>query len=379
MLINKLNHAGGAERAMVALATHLPRDRFQVVVATTRRDNGPLLDSILADGIPHLALDRRSRLDVVPFRRFVAFLRDERIDVVHAHMFGSNLWASIFGRLAGVPAVIAHEQTWSYEGDPVRRFLDGHVIGRLADAFVAVSERDRDRMIDLEGVPAEKIVLLPNPYVPRPDVRSVDVRRQLGLAADAPVVATVAVLRPQKALHVLLEAFAQLSSSIPDARLVIGGDGECRKALEQRARELGLARRVHFLGWWQDVGGLLEAAEVAAMSSDYEGSPLFALECMAHGTPLVSTDVGNVGSLLGDGRGVVIVPRRDPSALAGAIASLLHDPARRAAQAAAAAKRLPRYQIANVAAEFGELYERLVAQAEVRRSPRTAPPHNWAV
>ena len=379
MLVDRLNHGGGAERAMVALAKHLPQDRFQVVVATTRRDNGPLLDSILADGIPHLALDRRGRLDVVPFRRLVAFLRGQRIDVVHAHMFGSNFWGSILGRLAGVPAVIAHEQTWSYEGEPVRRFLDGHVIGRLADAFVAVSERDRDRMIDLEGVPAEKIVLLPNPYVPRPDVRTVDVRQQLGLAPDAPVVATVAVLRPQKALHVLLEAFAQLSSSIPDATLVIGGDGECRAALEQRARELGLARRVHFLGWWQDVGGLLEAAQVAAMSSDYEGSPLFALECMAHGTPLVSTDVGNVGSLLGDGHGVVIVPRRDPSALAGALESLLRDPARSAAQAAAAATRLPRYEIANVAAEFGELYERLVAQAKVRRSPRTSAPDNGPV
>ena len=160
---------------------------------------------------------------------------------------------------------------------------------------------------------------------------------------------------------------------------MIGGDGECRRALEQRARELGLARRVHFLGWWQDVGGLLESAHVAAMSSDYEGSPLFALECMAHGTPLVSTDVGNVGSLLGDGHGVVIVPRRDPSALAGALESLLHDPARRAAQAAAAAKRLPRYEIANVAAEFGELYERLVAQAKVRRSPRTRAPNNGPV
>ena len=76
---------------------------------------------------------------------------------------------------------------------------------------------------------------------------------------------------------------------------------------------------------------------------------------------------------------VVIVPRRDPSALAGALESLLHDPARRAAQAAAAAKRLPRYEIANVAAEFGELYERLVAQAKVRRSPRTRAPNNGPV
>lgn len=380
MLINKLDEGGGggAERAMVALATHLPLDHFEVTVATTRFARGLLLETVQAHGIPCLVLDRRGRLDVAPFRRLVTYLRTRRIDVVHAHMFGSNFWGSICGRLAGVPAVIAHEHTWAYEGEPVRRFVDGRVIGRLADAFVAVSQRDRSRMIDLEGVPAEKIVVLPTPFVPRPDVRTVDVRQQLGLAPDAPVVASVAVLRPQKALHVLLEAFAQLSGSIPDARLVIGGDGECREALEKRARELGLARRVHFLGWWQDVGGLLESAHVAAMSSDYEGSPLFALECMAHRTPLVSTDVGNVGNVLGDGHGVVIVPRRDPSALAAALGSLLRDPARRAAQAAAAAERLSRYEIANVAVEFGELYERLVARAVARRSPTMSASDNGA-
>ena len=186
MLINKIGRGGGAERAMIALATHLPRDRFEVTVATTRPTGGPLLESLLAEGIPYLALDRAGRFDVAPFRRLVAFLRHQPIDVVHAHMFGSNLWGSILGRIAGVPVVIAHEQTWSYEGQPLRRFLDGHVIGRLADVFVAVSERDRQRMIDLEGVPAEKIVVLPNPYVPRPDGPSIDYRRHLQIASDAP-------------------------------------------------------------------------------------------------------------------------------------------------------------------------------------------------
>ena len=111
---------------------------------------------------------------------------------------------------------------------------------------------------------------------------------------------------------------------------------------------------------------MLEAADVAAMSSDYEGMPLFALECMASGTPLVSTDVGNVADLLGDVDGVVIVPRRDPSALAAALEGLLRDPQRRAAQAAAAAERLPRYEIDNVAREFAELYERLLGRNGAR-------------
>jgi glycosyltransferase involved in cell wall biosynthesis len=180
-------------------------------------------------------------------------------------------------------------------------------------------------------------------------------------------VATVAVLRPQKALDVLLDAFAEVSASIPDAVLAIGGDGECRPALEQHARDLGISEKVRFLGWWEDVGGLLEAADVAAMSSDFEGAPLFAIECMAHMAPLVSTDVGNVAETFGDGSGVVVVPPRDPAAMAHAIAELLRDPARRAAQARAAAARLSKYEIDNVTREFVGLYDRLGETAPKRR------------
>ena len=184
------------------------------------------------------------------------------------------------------------------------------------------------------------------------------------------MIATVAVLRPQKALDVLLDAFAEVLTTAPDAVLVIGGDGERRDALEQRARELGIDDRVRFLGWWQDVGGLLEAADVAVISSDYEGAPLFALECMAHGAPLVSTDVGNIRELLGDGEGVMLVPPRDPPSMARAITALLVDPERRARQVRVAAERLPAFEIDSVTREFVGLYDRLVAAAPAARRLR---------
>lgn len=384
MLVNKLNYGGGAERALAALATHLPRERFDVAIATTRPTAGPLLDSLRARGIPHLDLRRRGRFDVAAFWRLAAFLRRERIDVLHAHMFGSNLWGSLFGRLTGVPAVIAHEQTWSYQGQALRKFLDGYVIARLADAFVAVSERDRQRMIKLEGVPAEKIVLLPNPYVPREREaeHSLDVRERFAIPAAAPVVGTVAVLRPQKALHVLVDAFHALSERLPEARLVIGGHGPCGPELERQAARLGIGDRVHFAGYLEDVAAFLRSVDVAAMSSDYEGSPLFALECMAHRTPLVSTDVGNIAEILGDGHGVQIVPRGDADALAHALEELLRDPAKRAAQSDLAATRLRPYEIDSVVREFAGLYEELVERGRTRRSftphrqSLPAPPRN---
>jgi glycosyltransferase involved in cell wall biosynthesis len=263
--------------------------------------------------------------------------------------------------MAGVPVVIAHEHSWSYEGEPLRRFLDGHVIGRLADAFVAVSERDRQRMIDLEHVPAEKIVVLPNPYVPRPVEQSIDLRAQLRIPADVPLIGTVAVLRAEKALDVLIDAFAQLSHSMPEARLVIAGGGSIRQALEAQAHGLGMADRIHFLGWCEDVAGVLDALDVAALSSDREGAPLFAIECMAHRVPLVSTDVGNVGALLGDGEGVTLVPTRDPSALAAALEGLLRNPARRRAQVEVAAQRFHGFEVEQVTDQFSALYERLMA------------------
>ncbi|MEA2295731.1 MAG: hypothetical protein QOE86_3370 [Solirubrobacteraceae bacterium] len=365
-LVDILPRGGGAERLLTGIATHLPRDRFEVVVATTRPTDGPLLHAVLDAGLDHVALDRRHTLDPDSFRRLLALMRERQFDVLHAHKFGSNVWGTLFGRLARVPVVIAHEHTWSYEGRPVRRIVDGQFIGRYADAFVAVSTRDRDRMISVEGVPPDKIVLMPNAYIPRPGVAVGDLRAELGLDASVPLVGTASVFRPQKALWVLLEAFARVLRSRPDARLVLAGGGPTEDALRRLAAERGIADSVHFLGYRQDMTGFLRAIDVAAMSSDFEGTPLLLFECMAHGTPLVATDVGGIRDVLEDGRSVSLVPRRDPVALAGAIEALLRDAARRDQMARAAAEQLPRYEIDQVAEEFAALYERLLARSTRR-------------
>ncbi len=94
-------------------------------------------------------------------RPLVSLLRSERIDVLHSHQFGSNLWASILGRMAGTPVVIAHEHNWSFEGQPLRRVLDRHVIATRADAFLAVSRQTRQAMIELEGIDPEQVRFVP--------------------------------------------------------------------------------------------------------------------------------------------------------------------------------------------------------------------------
>jgi glycosyltransferase involved in cell wall biosynthesis len=295
----------------------------------------------------------------------VALIRRERFDILHAHMFGSNLWGTLIGRACGVPVLIAHEHTWSYEGDPLRKLLDGRVIGRLATRFIAVSSLDAERMVSIEHVPAEKVVMIPNAYVPRPDQVDSDLRAELGIERTTPLIAVISILRPQKALSVMLDAFADVLARLPDAYLAIAGDGECRAELELQSKRLGLTERVRFLGVRADIDAILRAADVAAMSSDFEGTPLVAYECIANRTPLVATAVGGLLDIVEDGRTGLLVPPRDPPALARALTSLLTDPPRRERIAAAAAEQWDRFTIEAVAGRFGALYETLAGEAGI--------------
>ena len=238
-VIDRAVDCGGAERFAVGLAQHLPRERIEPWLCSTRGGEADFANEIAASGIPHIMLGRTAKWDVHRLRGLVALLRRERFDVLHAHMFGSNLWSSLLGRACHVPVIIAHEHSWSYSGDPLRMWLDRHVIGRFATRFIAVSPLDAERMIALEHVPAEKVMFIPTAYIPRVGGPRPDIRIELGLAPDTPLIGVVAVLRPEKALSVLLQAYVLLLGRVPSAHLVIAGQGECRSELEDRARDSG--------------------------------------------------------------------------------------------------------------------------------------------
>jgi glycosyltransferase involved in cell wall biosynthesis len=362
--------AGGAEHVAARTAIHLDRARFEPTLCTTRliAPTGPLLDELRDAGIPVLQLRRRGRFDLASWRPLVAQLRHDRVDILHSHMFGANVWGTILGRLTRVPVVIAHEHSWTFEGQPMRRFLDRELIGRGATAYVAVSDADRKKMIEIEGVPAAKVHVLQNGIPPLRPPSGKDVRAELGIDRDVPLVGSVGELHVQKAFDVLFDTAARLRNRFPSLEVIVAGEGSDRPRLERHIRELGLERTVHLLGRREDVPDVLASLDIAVCCSDREGSPLSVMEYMASGLPIVATRVGGIPDLIDDGVHGLLVPPRDADALANALARLLDDETLSARLAANARERQEReFVLAAAVRRTEELYELLVASRRARR------------
>jgi glycosyltransferase involved in cell wall biosynthesis len=384
ILSNMLTPAGGAERLAGQIAMRLDPDRFERTLCVTRWEPGDEIDrpavaqfkaELEAAGVELILIERQRKTDLAAMRPLWERLRSGKIDVIHAHKHGSNVWATALGRAARVPVVIAHEHTWSFEGQPLRRLIDRELIARGSDAFIAVSRRDRQRMVEVERIAPRDVLFLPN-GIPGDELDAThDLREELGIEPGDPVIGTVAVLRPQKALDVLVRAAALLAGEFPRLRVLVAGDGPERDRLEALVDELGVGEVVELLRTRTDIPELLATVDVAVSCSLFEGSPLAVMEYMAAGKPVVASRVGGLPDLIEDGVHGLLVEPGDPEGLAAALGELLRDPERAAEMGRRGRERQrSEFELDVMVRRLEELYETLLESSNGSRRPRRGAP-----
>jgi len=324
-LITELD-VGGAQTALLRLLAGLDRDHFSPTVACLYNGDATVARQIRALGIPVTDLGMTARWRWDAFWRLYRLLRRERPTILHTWMFHANVPGRVLGRLAGVPIIISSERTMGQERR--WRYWLNRITDPLTDRVVCVSQRVADFAARTIGISRAKLVVIPN-GIPLENFEPGDrsrARTDLGISPTACVVGTVGRLQPVKGTSYLLEAFAHLAPGYAEAILLLVGDGPQRTQLEEMAQRLGVSERVHFLGNRSDVCRLLQAMDVFVLASIWEGMPNAALEAMAVGLPVVATAVGGTPEAVADGETGLLVPSRDPDALAQAIARLLRDP-----------------------------------------------------
>ena len=181
-------------------------------------------------------------------------------------------------------------------------------------------------MIELQKISPETAVFVANgiPALPPPSGR--DLRAELGIGPEDPVVTTVGFLRRPKTMDVLAEAAARIAPRFPGLKVLIVGEGDDRPVYEALIERLGMQDTVKLLGLRSDVPDLLAASNVAVLSTNHEGSPLSVMEYMDAGLPVVASRVGGIPDLIDDGVHGLLVEPQDPAGLGDAIARVLGDP-----------------------------------------------------
>jgi glycosyltransferase involved in cell wall biosynthesis len=363
---------GGTERQFANLVRNHDRQLFEPHIACLRR-RGAFLDVVeeLDCPIVEYPVTSLRRPGALPHQyRLYRYLRKHRIDIVHGFGFYGNFFSIPVAKAARVPVAIASVRdigaAWSGTQREVEKWCC-----HLADGIVTNAEAVKERVSSL-GVRNRKIAVVGNGVdierFSRPE-RGASIRVDLSIPDDAIVVGTISRIEWVKGLEFFIEASAIVARRSPKAWFLVVGDAlpnekdqAYKRAVQSRARELGMSDRVVFAGFRDDVPAILAELSVSVLPSLSEGLPNAVLESMAAGVCVVATDVGGTSEVVEDGVTGLLVPPKDPERMAHAILEAIGNPSLSRDLAQAGRERVERtYSLDRMARSMERCYLSLLA------------------
>jgi glycosyltransferase involved in cell wall biosynthesis len=359
---------GGSEGQALQLIKHLARSRFELHVACFDRE-GPLLDQLPSDigEVVAFPLAGFARLSTVrQAARFIAFLRNAKIQIVQTFDLYTNVFGIPLSRLAGVPITVGSRRDHGVNRTNGQACAERWSL-RLAMRVVANAEAIKSRLVQESILTSDRICVIQNGLdlsrfpVPHPDPQ-----RQRASDPRVVVFGVVANLRPEKGHLNFLRAARLVALSDPHARFVLIGDGPMRQKIEEAIDTLGLHGKITMMGAVRNVPEVIQNVDVVVSPSDTEGLPNAVLEGMAAGKPVVATDAGGTRELVAEGVTGYIVPTGNAVLLASRMLMLSQSPAARESMGEKARQQVEQCNtVEYIAKRFEHLYEELAATSGI--------------
>jgi glycosyltransferase involved in cell wall biosynthesis len=284
--------------------------------------------------------------------------------ILHVHGYAASNFGRIAARRAGIPLVL-HEH-FADPNMPAYQKIPDFLLRGFTDRAIAVSQSTADFLVQGRFVPKDRVEVVFNgapldQFAPRPRAEGDLIRAELGIPMDAPLITTIGRLNTQKGHQTLIAAAARVASRFPAVRFLIAGDGDLLASLRTQAASLAISQAIVFVGHRTDVPALLAATDVFCISSNYEGTPLVLFEAMAGGKAIVSTAVDGCREVIEEGRTGLLVPPKDPEALARALSTVLGDSSMRSSLGLAAREASRRYDLRECVRAMERIYDALLA------------------
>ncbi len=286
-----------------------------------------------------------------------------RARILHVHGYAASNFGRIAAKRAGIPLVL-HEH-FADPKMPAYQKAPDLFLRDLTSHAIAVSQSTADFLIRDRFVPEDRVNVVFNgapldQFAPRSRDEGYAIRGELGIPMTAPVITTIGRLNAQKGHDILITAASMVVAQHPEARFLIAGDGDLLESLKTQAATLGISEQVVFAGHRKDVPEILAATDVLCISSNYEGTPLVLFEAMAAAKAVVSTAVDGCREVIQDKRNGLLVPPKDPDALAKALVTVIEDIPLRARLEKAAQISSKRYDINECMRLMQQIYDDLL-------------------
>ncbi len=322
----------GAEVQIADLLCELIRFE-ELELSAILYNSGTLADCLCAAHIPVDVFEESQHNSLKLIRLTKQSLRRSNPDILHVHRYKETVLGARAAKAAGVRNVIRTVHGMPEPQSGIKKmkarfyqFLNDWTVRKHVDMLIAVSH-DIERQLRHvfprtaistihNGINLQRLQSTADP------IKS---RRALGIPDGHAVIGTVGRLTPVKAYHDLLAAHQHLLTQYPDVTLIIAGDGPELPRLQQLAKDLGIAEKVIFPGFVREVPDLLRLLDIFVLSSLHEGISIALLEACALGVPAVVTNVGGNPEVVHDGENGLLVPARNPVALAEACGNILQD------------------------------------------------------
>ncbi|HER43934.1 MAG TPA: glycosyltransferase family 1 protein, partial [Candidatus Eisenbacteria bacterium] len=317
-------YTGGAERYLHLLARGIAGHGFRPVLVTAGSGGlDGLKEEVRRDGFDVFEATRRSLCDPAGLYSTARLLGRLRPAILHVNLpgpfdAGYSLVAPV-ASLAGVKRIVATEHLPMAPSFAKARILKGFS-GRFIERTITVSRDNIDHLVGIHRVPPEKIRVVYN-GIPDTGAGGVtDLRRELSFSAEAFLVAVVGSLERRKGQGTLIRAMSRLPERV---HLLVVGEGPAEKEYRDTAAGEGLGKRVRFLGYRDDVPGILAAVDVLAVPSTLEAAPYVILEAMAASRPVVASGIYGIPELVEEGKTGLLVEPGNERMLAEAIRTLV--------------------------------------------------------
>jgi glycosyltransferase involved in cell wall biosynthesis len=330
-IIDQLCEMGGAERVLVRMVDHLPRERYAPRVLTFKIDDSLGFSELLACPLHVQPLRRTYDWQAVKTGGYIRRLvRQNNIKITHTFHETSDLWAGPIAKASGCPILISSRRDMGYN----RRSLHRRAyrwLGRCFDQVQTVSEQVRRRNIEADGLDPDRVVTVYN-GVDAPTLGPVDkfeLRKRLGFGDAAHLIVSVGHIRTIKGVDIFVRAAARVREQISGAVFVVAGEDHepaHTRYIRQLIREFGLDGQFFLKSGITDVTSLLRASDVFCLLSRSEGLSNALLEAMACAMPSVATAVGGNPELVSDGVTGFLVANEDDASAADRIVRLLRNP-----------------------------------------------------